>query len=406
MSHFSCIVITDSEPKDGELERILQPWHEFECTGCDDEYVVDVDVTDKVVHEFNKPQKVVILADGTICDWHDDRFYHDNGKEGFEKGQEYKLPEGAEEKEFTADKARAHGVGHATMAAAAEAEYGEGGLTEREGRWYDRTNPNAKWDWWQVGGRWTGMLVPDYDPNKDPDNIQTCELCGGRGLRYELVKLKNEEAKFEALKNELITLQKENDSTNPRYLEVVREMRDILKCNGCDGKGKRVKWPTGWKPIPGDQSRWGDVPIEALRDLAERKELETYDKVHAVLNGRELPSWKAMTEKYPNGEEARKAWWEHPVIKDLKAALDDNIWILMGSELEKYQVDRLIFALKARANAAIPFAIVKDGKWYEKGSMGWFACVADEKGDWAEEAAKLFDSLSPDNWVSVVDMHI
>ena len=28
------------------------------------------------------------------------------------------------------------------------------------------------WDWYQIGGRWTGTHVPGYDPNTDPENIE------------------------------------------------------------------------------------------------------------------------------------------------------------------------------------------------------------------------------------------
>lgn len=95
MSHFSVLVIG------GEVERQLQPYHEYECTGVNDEYVVDVDVTDKLRSD-----------------------HLDYGK-----GQEF---------------------------AAFVASWGD--YTFRQGRYYQHTNPNAKWDWWVVGGRWTGAL--------------------------------------------------------------------------------------------------------------------------------------------------------------------------------------------------------------------------------------------------------
>jgi hypothetical protein len=40
-------------------------------------------------------------------------------------------------------------------------------------------NPNGRWDWWQVGGRFTGMLSPGYDPTKDPNNRAPCDRCKG-----------------------------------------------------------------------------------------------------------------------------------------------------------------------------------------------------------------------------------
>ncbi len=31
-------------------------------------------------------------------------------------------------------------------------------------------NPEGYWDWYQIGGRWTGALNPEYKPEKDPAN--------------------------------------------------------------------------------------------------------------------------------------------------------------------------------------------------------------------------------------------
>ncbi len=41
----------------------------------------------------------------------------------------------------------------------------------------------SRWDWYVIGGRFAGRLVPDYDPAKDPRNLETCSLCGGCGIR-------------------------------------------------------------------------------------------------------------------------------------------------------------------------------------------------------------------------------
>jgi hypothetical protein len=53
------------------------------------------------------------------------------------------------------------------------------------------------------------------------------------------------------------------------------------------------------------------------------------------------------------------------------------------------------------------FAFLKDGKWHEKGRMGWWACVSDDKGDeWRGEFADLMGSLRADQWITFVDCHI
>ena len=82
-------------------------------------------------------------------------------------------------------------------------------------------NPRAKWDWWSIGGRWTGVFT-QYKPDEDPANVETCYLCQGTGMRND------ELGRAERMKN-------------PEYT-----------CNGCEGTGKRVKWPTEWRKYEGD----------------------------------------------------------------------------------------------------------------------------------------------------------
>lgn len=90
------------------------------------------------------------------------------------------------------------------------------------GKYPTRYNPKSKWDWFTIGGRWTGALVPSYDPESDPANIQTCGICRGTGLRMD----------------ELGINERKQD---PEYT-----------CNGCNGEGKHAKWPTDWKKFDGD----------------------------------------------------------------------------------------------------------------------------------------------------------
>lgn len=55
-----------------------------------------------------------------------------------------------------------------------------------------------------------------------------------------------------------------------------------------------------------------------------------------------------------------------------------------------------------------PFCIVIDGVWCEKGEMGWWACVSNEKDpeDWHEEVKTLLSKLPADSFVYNVDFHI
>lgn len=79
-------------------------------------------------------------------------------------------------------------------------------------------NPQSKWDWWVIGGRWNGWLAPpEAQPEKDPDNWKTCWLCQGTGMRNDEIGRQTREE-------------------NPEYT-----------CNGCGGKGKSLVWPTEQK---------------------------------------------------------------------------------------------------------------------------------------------------------------
>jgi len=70
------------------------------------------------------------------------------------------------------------------------------------------------WDWFQIGGRWSGQFKPDYDPNLDGDNQQVCSMCVGTGIRKDTV-----------VKN---------------------------GCNVCHGTGVETLWPTEWKDVDGN----------------------------------------------------------------------------------------------------------------------------------------------------------
>lgn len=55
-----------------------------------------------------------------------------------------------------------------------------------------------------------------------------------------------------------------------------------------------------------------------------------------------------------------------------------------------------------------PFAVLKYGKWYEKGQMGWWAITTNEKADevWAREVKQLIADIKPNTPVYIYDCHI
>lgn len=64
----------------------------------------------------------------------------------------------------------------------------------------------------------------------------------------------------------------------------------------------------------------------------------------------------------------------------------------------------VITSARAANGAVATFAIVKDGRWYERGEMCWWGVVHDDK--WNKEFAYLLEGLPADTWLTIVDCHI
>lgn len=94
--------------------------------------------------------------------------------------------------------------------------------------YFEGDHANGKWDWYQVGGRYTGAL-DGYDPEKDQANIEVCRLCHGTGLRDD-------------------ELGRRARAEDPSYT-----------CNSCNGEKTVLKWPTEWKRHSGDSCQIKDV---------------------------------------------------------------------------------------------------------------------------------------------------
>ncbi len=211
------MVVTD---KKEQVDEALQPFHEFECTGKDDTHVQDVDVTKEAEEEYTK-QTTKMLRDsaGELNDPNTDEFYREPtpyeqekigpmGGTGCAKGISFTskdwgdgrgyrtkvhfTPVGYEEVtvmqnecmsfiEFISywywyenpvkfneqpDSNDAHKYGYAKLL--------EDGSVDKV---IKRTNPNAKWDWWQTGGRWTGALkLKELLTIEDKESMPS--LCG------------------------------------------------------------------------------------------------------------------------------------------------------------------------------------------------------------------------------------
>jgi len=141
MSHFSVLVITKTP---GEVESVLQPFHEYECTGTKDQYVVWVDQTKEMETEFNEKTIPMIFQDGKmLCrKWNAEDHNLDVNN----------LPVNCEIKDTLMKEIYASIV---EMAIHYHGYDEDNFRADKIGR---VTNPNSKWDWWVIGGRWSDFL--------------------------------------------------------------------------------------------------------------------------------------------------------------------------------------------------------------------------------------------------------
>lgn len=148
MTHFAVAVISDGTKT---VDELLAPYQENNMGTCPREYLEFFDEEDEYLEEYqNDSVKVAKMPDGRLLYPWDDEFRKD-GAFGFGSGT-HEVPEGiplvkvpfkekyATFEQFVADW---HGISERNP------ETGRYGYFE---------NKDARWDWYQVGGRWRGML--------------------------------------------------------------------------------------------------------------------------------------------------------------------------------------------------------------------------------------------------------
>lgn len=393
MSHFVVIVVGEN-PEDQ-----LAPYHEFECTGKVDQYVESVDQTEEVRKEYAEHTRAMVRApNGEVVSAYDDQFYRDPTPEETAKigpiagsgggrgmswssrdwgdGRGYRTKihdlQGAEEVQVATNEVMTfrefvdyqyerevldpgqepdlHGVhkfGWVEVDAAGEVV-----------KVIDRTNPRRKWDWYELGGRWHG-----YFPLKRV----------GASAAVDLTRFTNMEGGTQP--------------TDRALLGRPGVFKNEPKANTCD------------------QCCWGYVDIERARNEAGQAAREHFAEWRASFEKYERPvSWAEVHEKMFPGDidKARSFYNGQPAIKSFKKNS------IFGCPVKDIGFDEEAHVERARKLALVPFAILKDGKWHERGEMGWWGTVRDEKNpdSWEQQVQALFDDLAPETLVSAYDCHI
>lgn len=362
MSHFTVMVIGDN-PEDQ-----LAAFHEFECTGQDDEYVQDLDETEQLQAEYDSAHREYYrLPNAEFVS------KYDATEEEKEQGTLENLPvaQFITMREFLENE---HCVDLEDIIGPKERPDLSGahkyGYTRMDGdkllQFIRRTNPHAKWDWYQLGGRWSGMLKlkPEYS---EAVGHAAAFKARGKNIPDTLCeKIRNIGRGQTSWMNADEKLSRNEVDTAPKYaIDFDRMVSDHLS-----------------KVVP----KW--------------------DAIQEVINGREWLTWAEMREKHSdNIEAAREEFNKQTVIEDLNANLLKHRFFV---DWEGFKLSREEFIVKESLAAVSTFALLKDGEWREKGEMGWFGMSSNEKDevDWSNELIGIIEQLPDDTQISVYDCHI
>jgi len=208
-------------------------------------------------------------------------------------------------------------------------------------------NPNSKWDYWVIGGRFNANFK--VKPDTPQDDFVPSEVHWSEGFGNVA------------------------DHTN-----------------ASDRARKRaIDYP---------------AMIAARREDAEKQ----WEKLTAATEGLTPPEtgWSGYREAHADIEEARKAWGSHPWVSATRRAgfFDAYEDFFIGGEnpQQAYIAHRETMAVTGF------YAIVKDGKWLARGDMGWFGMSRNEANDteWRDRVRDLIEELPDDTWLTTVDCHI
>lgn len=237
-------------------------------------------------------------------------------------------------------------------------------------------NPDSKWDWCNLGGRWRGF--------------------------------------FHAKKGVKVSY----PTPRPRLSPIRDNARGVVSEE--DGNDVAILGESGSFGDPEGESmegradliRKGDIDFDAMRSLAGMNAEMMYDKFESVTAGLTAPpTWSEVRATY-EGEEggmdkARNEFNSHPWVQ---ALTKNNLNPFLADAHDYWCVNtggREAFIKRAQKGSFTTYAVLMDGQWHEKGTMGWFGISTNEMSeeDWAQKVNDLIDGLDDDVWLAVYDIH-
>lgn len=222
----------------------------------------------------------------------------------------------------------------------------DAGDTVEDGPYY--SNTQAKWDWYVIGGRWTGFFkLKEGAEGK----------LGRTGLMTEKAPLGTADQAFK---------------------------KDI------DFEGMMVE----------AAQKGGELYDLAMNIFGDAPANESWES----LRERSLKVGKSI-------EDIREAYHKQPRCVALKLHAKENPdspFGMFGYNADAFLIDREKFIRRRQVDCVSTYAILKDGEWIQKGEMGWFGISNNEitPEEWDEKYMTLLKELPDDTLLTIVDCHI
>lgn len=362
MSHFTVMLKITPERlarHNGNVEtavaKMLAPFQENNMGDCPKEFLEFNDLEDEYREEYEtEGTEMVRLADGSLAYSWDEQF-RVQGQIGIGGGT-HRVPDHLK-KEHVPHKER-----FPTLEAYARDYHGSRGRDANKGRYGYWENPNKKWDWYQIGGRWSGFfpvkksVTPTLGEmslmRNDAPEVGKADVCRVGDLDMDRIAQETREgaekfwARWEQYKRGETPIREKDGMPDPWFRHDVRGKaldRGILRVIRDDGSGNE-KAPEGWAT---DTREWAKC------------------------------------------DDSRRTW-------------SDAISPIGRDEFMAEFIDSFC--------PVTAYAALDDDGWHAPGKMGWFGCSSDtpeEKSAHDKEFVRRFiKQASPDTTLVVVDCHI
>ena len=359
MSHFCVAVHIPAHNEnliqniDQYLEQVMAPWHEYECTGIQNEYVKQIDVTEEAADDYMQTKNVFVKI----------------------------LPDGKKEYKHFYD--------------FSEKEVKKRPLTEEE-----KILANEK--------RQYQLKDNEFSLGREKDNPfgeYTCALLLPEGYSKTIARICDMESFIEFIKDYYgISTIVDNMEEAPdvgAYMYVAPDsffgpfdetMSEKDVQNQLSGKYRVFRYTN-------PNAKWDWWTTEGRFSFTDNEG-----------NSRSLCKIKDIQTENPKRRHAAEKIWEY-VIEKKEDSIDKQdvpmlLWGITEEDLARFPSKEAYVKDYCKWR---PYAYIKDGIWHEPGEMGWWACSSstpESQATYDEEFDDMLATCDPEDWFACVDCHI